>query len=141
MAIDMPRTRSARPAGRARGHKLQRLLGEQHGMLHTRKEALRQSISTGMFGVIDDEEHSLDDEELGIDIAVLEITSRAVQGLEGALRRVAAGEYGICSDCRARIASARLQALPFAERCRDCQEQRDLVERSTKLRAAAARHC
>lgn len=113
-----------------RRQKLLRLLGEQHGMLHARKEALRKSVPAGMFGVIDDEEHSLDHEELDVGVSLLELTSQTVQGIETALRRAEAGEYGTCSDCRSRISSARLRALPFAERCRGCQEKRDRQARS-----------
>jgi DnaK suppressor protein len=42
---------------------------------------------------------------------------------EDALRRVAQGEYGLCMDCAARIATPRLRALPFALRCLRCQER------------------
>ena len=135
MATAVHRTQSARPPGRARCQELLRLLGEQDGMLHTRKAALRKSVLSGMFGVIDDEEHSLDLEELDVGVSVLELTSQTVQGIETALRRVDAGEYGTCSDCRSRISSARLRALPFADRCRGCQEQRDIAAFSTRRHA------
>lgn len=121
------RTLSARPPGRALRQELLRLLGEQDGMLYTQKEALRKSVPAGMFGVIDDEEHSLDDEELEIGVSVLELTSQTVQRIEAALRRMDAGGYGNCSDCRSRISPARLRALPFADRCRGCQQQRDIA--------------
>lgn len=135
MATAVHRTQSARPPGRARRLELLRLLGEQGGMLHTRKAALRESVPAGVFGVIDDEEHSLDLEELDVGVSVLEITSRTVQGIEAALLRVDAGEFGTCSDCRSRIAPARLRALPFADRCRSCQEQRDIAAFSMRRHA------
>jgi RNA polymerase-binding transcription factor DksA len=116
----------ARLPGRARREELLRLLGEQDGMLHTRKEALRYGVPAGRFAVIDDEEHSFDAEERGVGLSVLEITSHTVQGIETALRHVQAGDYGICSDCRSRIASERLKAVPFAERCHGCQEKTDM---------------
>ena len=125
MATATHRTPSARLAGRASCRELLRLLGEQHGMLHARMEALRKSVPARMFGVIDDEEHVLDDEELYVGVSVLELTSRTVQGIEIALRRAEAGQPGTCSDCKSRISPARLKALPFADLCRDCQENRD----------------
>jgi RNA polymerase-binding transcription factor DksA len=130
MATATHRTPSARPPGRASCQRLLRLLDEQDGILHARKEALRKSVPAGMFGVIDDEEHSLDHEELDVGVSLLELTSQTVQEIETALRRAAAGEYGSCSDCRSRISSARLKALPFADRCRGCQEKRDRRTRS-----------
>ena len=54
--------------------------------------------------------------------SVLELTSRTVQGIETALHRLDAGEFGTCSDCRCRISDTRLRALPFAARCLACQE-------------------
>ena len=134
MATATNRTRTVPPAG-ARCHELRRLLGEQDGMLHTRKEALRMSVPAGTFGVIDEEEHSLDNEELGVGVSLLELTSQTVRGIEIALRRLEAGDYGICSDCRSRISAARLKALPFADRCRGCQEQRDIAAFSLRRHA------
>jgi DnaK suppressor protein len=93
--------------------------------LSSRKAALRRDAPAQTLGVIDDEEHSMDAEELGIGAAVLQLTSQTVQGIESALRRVEAGAYGTCSDCASRISSARLRALPFADRCRACQETQD----------------
>lgn len=37
-----------------------------------------------------------------------------------ALDRIEAGTYGLCTACREPIASARLQAIPEAERCANC---------------------
>jgi DnaK suppressor protein len=62
---------------------------------------------------------------VGVGAAVLEITSRTLQGIEGALRRMKNGKYGECMDCKGAISAARLRALPFAERCRDCEEIAD----------------
>jgi DnaK suppressor protein len=76
---------------------------------------------------MDLEEHSLDVEERGVGFSVLELTSRTVQGIETALRRLEAGELGTCSDCRCRISGTRLRALPFAALCLACQEGREGV--------------
>jgi DnaK suppressor protein len=58
----------------------------------------------------------------GISAAIVEITSRRLQDIEGALERLESGTYGRCADCGAEIPAARLRAMPFADRCRDCQE-------------------
>ena len=39
-----------------------------------------------------------------------------------AKERIELGSYGVCIDCGRDIALARLQALPFSERCLPCQE-------------------
>jgi RNA polymerase-binding transcription factor DksA len=87
---------------------------------------------------LDCEEQALDAEEQGIGFSVLELTSRTVHGIETALRRLAAGQLGTCSDCRCRISDARLRALPFAALCLACQERHDLAA-GWRGRAASAR--
>jgi RNA polymerase-binding transcription factor DksA len=42
--------------------------------------------------------------------------------LEIAMRRLAAGAYGVCADCGQPIPATRLAARPDAVRCRQCQE-------------------
>ena len=39
-----------------------------------------------------------------------------------ALDRISAGEYGLCTDCGAPIGQARLNVVPEASHCIDCQE-------------------
>jgi DnaK suppressor protein len=43
--------------------------------------------------------------------------------VESALERIATGDFGICSDCGGAIGLKRLQALPWAHKCIECQEQ------------------
>ncbi len=42
--------------------------------------------------------------------------------LRRAADAAARGEYGICVDCHERIADARLEIVPDAERCTPCQQ-------------------
>ena len=41
--------------------------------------------------------------------------------IEGALRKMDKGNYGLCEQCRKPIESMRLKALPFARYCMPCQ--------------------
>ena len=43
--------------------------------------------------------------------------------VEAALERIATGEFGICDVCGDAITLKRLQALPWANKCIECQEQ------------------
>ncbi len=43
--------------------------------------------------------------------------------IQQALDRLQLGEYGICLSCDGPIASKRLQALPWAKYCVNCQER------------------
>jgi RNA polymerase-binding transcription factor DksA len=114
-----------RVADRARYKELEGLLSRHGGTLRSRKQSLRNGLPTATSGVMDVEEHSLDAEEQDVSFSVLELTSQTVQEIERALERLGIGDFGTCSDCRAKIPAARLRALPFATLCRACQERRD----------------
>jgi DnaK suppressor protein len=43
--------------------------------------------------------------------------------VELALKRISAGDFGICAACGDTIGLKRLQAVPCATNCIDCQEQ------------------
>ena len=103
------------------------MLSLQGATLRNRRQILRDGLPNPTSGVVDFEEHALDGEEQGVGLAVLELTTRTVQGIETALQRLKAGEFGTCSDCRCRISDARLLALPFAALCLACQERRDMA--------------
>jgi len=123
---------------RARHGKLEQLLSQQDTILRKRKQILRDGLPTAASGVMDFEEHSLDAEEQGVGLSVLGLTSRTVQGIETALQRLEAGQFGTCSNCRCRISDARLRAMPFAALCLTCQERRDIAG-GWRERVASAR--
>ena len=56
----------------------------------------------------------------------LALRDRAVQQLElveAALARIDAGTFGTCTNCGKPIATERLEALPWAAWCIDCQRK------------------
>jgi len=53
--------------------------------------------------------------------------------VDAALRRLEEGTYGDCFECGDEIAEARLRALPFAVRCKDCEEARETAERRERM--------
>ena len=46
-----------------------------------------------------------------------------IAAVNAALARIEDGSYGVCLECGARIAEARLHAAPEAVRCIHCQEK------------------
>ena len=48
-----------------------------------------------------------------------------LRALEAALKRVADGTYGVCSDCGGDIPIERLEAQPAAARCAPCQQRHE----------------
>ena len=57
--------------------------------------------------------------------ALLAEAQAAQQQVVRAQERLAAGSYGRCLRCAQAIAPARLQAMPMAEYCVACADQRD----------------
>ncbi|RME42408.1 MAG: hypothetical protein D6791_17780 [Chloroflexi bacterium] len=53
--------------------------------------------------------------------ALLQIRSRHLEMVENALRRLEDGTYGICEGCGREIDPARLEVLPEAHLCVECQ--------------------
>ena len=54
--------------------------------------------------------------------------SETLNKITDALARLEQGDYGNCFDCGEEIAEKRLRALPFAVRCKDCEEARENAE-------------
>ena len=50
-----------------------------------------------------------------------EATRREIDQIRAALDRLDAGTFGLCTRCGAAIAAGRLEVLPHAETCIDCQ--------------------
>jgi len=61
--------------------------------------------------------------DLLVDLQLAEIDRhiQEIRDIDAALLRIAAGNFGVCDDCRSDIAAERLQAWPTARRCRRCQ--------------------
>ena len=60
-----------------------------------------------------------------IGFALIQLKAEALDQIDDALRRIAEGNYGNCSSCGGEISEIRLRALPFALRCKDCEEERE----------------
>jgi DnaK suppressor protein len=70
-----------------------------------------------------------------IGITLTEMTAEALLRVDEALGRIANGVYGVCEECDGEISHQRLTALPFAVRCRECQELHEIGERRSRLSA------
>ena len=55
------------------------------------------------------------------DLALRDKDTQHLEAVDAALARVAAGTYGRCTSCGGVIADERLDALPWAALCIDCQ--------------------
>jgi DnaK suppressor protein len=70
-----------------------------------------------------------------IDLAVIQMKSETVARIDAALKRLAKGDHGDCVECGEKISIERLTALPFALRCRECEELREKAMSSGRVRS------
>ena len=82
--------------------------------------------------VRDEIEHSDADIQGDIGLALLQMRAATLTRIDEALVRIDAGEYGFCFECSREISEARLRALPFAVRCRACEEKREQEQTHTQ---------
>jgi DnaK suppressor protein len=87
--------------------------------------------------VLDQGESSEVDIQEDIEFALIQMKSETLNKIDAALRRLDEGTYGDCFECGEEISNPRLRALPFAVRCKDCEEARETAEQ--RERAAQRR--
>jgi len=78
--------------------------------------------------VLDAVESSEADIQEEIEFALIQMKSETLNKMNDAVARLEQGDYGYCFDCGEEIAEKRLRALPFAVRCKDCEEAREVAE-------------
>lgn len=85
--------------------------------------------------VLDQGESSEVDIQEDIELALIQMKSETLNRIDAALRRLEEGTYGNCFECGDEISEARLKALPFAVRCKDCEEARENAEQRERMLA------
>jgi DnaK suppressor protein len=86
-------------------------------------------------GVLDAEETSQADIQDDIEFALIQMKSETLHKIEEALARLDEATYGNCFECGDEIAQPRLRALPFAVRCKDCEEAREMAQQRERIQA------
>ena len=85
--------------------------------------------------VLDQGESSEVDIQDDIELALIQMKSETLNKVNQALRRLEDGLYGNCFECGDEIAAPRLLALPFAVRCKDCEEARETAVQRERILA------
>jgi DnaK suppressor protein len=107
---------------RERYEELRTMLEERRAELQNKLRSLRETLPADNDNVKDTEEQSVDDFVQEVDFALMQMKSQTLAKIDEAVRRLEKGRYGACTECGTEIAAARLKALPFAAKCRECQE-------------------
>jgi DnaK suppressor protein len=115
---------------------------ELRRMLEARRRQLTEDLLLRISRIRENGSHAPTAEEpddgdpCDLDVRLLEISAATLRHVDLALTRLDEGRYGYCSRCGGRIAPARLRAMPFAARCRPCEDAR---ERDIRMRPPAIR--
>ena len=100
-----------------------------HALLVNRRDALRKALA-GDLSLLktlpeqtggDVVDAALDAAQDEISSKMAEVESRELVQIEGAIERIRQGTYGKCDICSGKIPLARLNALPYALTCIECQ--------------------
>ena len=98
--------------------------------LRTRLNEVRAHSHDGKtFEALDPADASASDLEQYFGAALAELAAQALRQVDQALARLERGDYGFCRECNEKISHKRLTAVPFALRCRECEELREIGER------------
>ena len=119
---------------RSRYTELKRMLEDRRREIQAEVQGkMRDVRSEGTWGgkqneVFDAVESSEADIQDDIEFALIQMKSETLHKIEEALNRLDEGTYGYCFECGDEISERRLRALPFAVRCKDCEEAREVAE-------------
>ena len=79
----------------------------------------------------DAEDYATADVLMDLNLAEIDRDVKELRAVEYALARLKRGEYGICQSCGRQIDPARLDALPYAVLCIDCQARAERNRQQT----------
>ncbi len=110
-----------------RYEELRRILKERREEIAGEVQDKIRNVRTGagqtsMHRTADVTESSETDIQDDIEFALIQMKAETLGKIGAALGRLDRGSYGYCYECGEEIAEQRLRALPFAARCKDCEE-------------------
>jgi len=129
-------------APRSRYAELKRMLEERRREIHAEVQGKMRGVrEEGTWGgkmneVLDAVESAEADIQEELEFSLVQMKSETLNKINDALTRLEQGSYGNCYECGEEIAEKRLRALPFAVRCKDCEEAREVAEQRERQMAA-----
>ena len=120
-------------SGSARYNELKQMLEGRRRELQAEVQGKMRNVRatgevTKLAEVFDAVESSEADIQEDIELALIQMKAETLNKVDDALARLEQSTYGNCFECGDEIAEKRLRALPFAVRCKDCEEAKELVE-------------
>ena len=100
---------------------MRKRLRKEQKVLHERVEAEREKAEPSETANPDRADMAYDYAYRGRRMSLLEQLDDQLTQVNKALKRIDEGTYGICANCGNAIMTERLEALPYAELCIECQ--------------------
>jgi DnaK suppressor protein len=101
-----------------------------HGKIRDVRSEGANSPNQGVFDAAETSEADIQDD---IEFALIQMKAETLSKIEEALRRLDEGTFGYCFECGDEISERRLRALPFAVRCKDCEEARETAQQRERM--------
>ena len=122
---------SAVSTGGRRIDALKRLLAKERADTLARvKELMREQARNGGQPPADEMDVARSLSEVETHAALFDRAQERLSAIDAAIARLGAGVYGTCARCGDEIPLARLQVIPFAQYCVDCQNEANTEARS-----------
>jgi RNA polymerase-binding transcription factor len=122
---------SAVSSGGKRIDALKRLLAKERADALARvKELMREQAHNGGQPPADEMDVARSLSEVDTHAALFDRAQERLSAIDAAIARLGAGVYGTCARCGDEIPLARLEVIPFAQYCVDCQNEANLEARS-----------
>ena len=102
---------------------MQKRLRKEQKVLHKRVEVERKKAEPSSIANPDRADLAYDYGYRDRRLSLLEQLEDQLADVNKALDRIEEGTYGICTNCGEAIMPERLEALPYAELCINCQRQ------------------
>lgn len=109
----------------ARDQELRAMLTDRRIALQTEIAARRREYRQQETSFADTVDAASDNMAVNNESALTKQKNDTLTKITDALARLEQGEYGNCTDCAGEISEIRLSALPFAVRCKKCQEEHE----------------
>jgi DnaK suppressor protein len=106
------------------------IMGQVQGKIRDARTEGANSPTQGVLDAVETSEADIQDE---IEFALIQMKAETLHKIEEALRRLEEGTFGYCFECGEEISERRLRALPFAVRCKDCEEARETAQQRERL--------
>ena len=130
----MAKSRRAQDLRRLLEQRKRQLAAELQGMMRSVRHDSREERGA------DEQDVAEADTRSDIDLAVIQMKAETVARIDAALKRLDQGGHGDCVECGEKISIERLTALPFALRCRDCEQSREKAMNGRSVRSGKAWH-